>query len=203
MATKATKNKHGSLRKFNNGLTVVAVLLALYLIMAPVLPQLWWWAHHLGNKPNPNVVQVINSKPSTGAIPSGYWLDIPRLNLHRKIQTESSVAYLDKGPWHVFGTSTPDKGSNVVIAGHRFGFTSPYGPFYFLNKLQNKDRITVDWQGTEYTYKVVAIETVPPTQVSIQDPTKNPTLTLFTCTPLWSAKDRLVVKADLVTKRAS
>jgi sortase A len=125
------------------------------------------------------------------------------LDLHREIQTEASVAYLDKGPWNVYGTSTPDKGSNTVIAGHRFGFTSPYGPFYFLDKLETNDRITVDWKGTEYTYKVVGMETVPPTQVSIQDPTKNPTLTLFTCTPLWSAKDRLVVQADLVTKRSS
>jgi sortase A len=192
-----------NLRKVNNGLTVVAVLLALYLILAPFLPLIWWWAHHIHNKQNPSVVQVIDSHPSTNTIPSGYWLDIPRLSLHREIQTESSVAFLDKGPWHVFGTSTPDKGSNTVIAGHRFGFTSPYGPFYFLNMLQMNDRVTVDWQGTEYTYKVVSMETVPPTQVSIQDPTKDPTLTLFTCTPLWSAKDRLVVQADLVTKRSS
>ena len=191
------------LRKVNNGLTVVAVLLALYLILAPVLPQVWWWLHHIHNKPNPEIVQVVNSKPSSGAIPSGYWLDIPRLSLHREIRTEPSVAFLDKGPWHVFGTSTPDKSSNTVIAGHRFGFGTPYGPFYFLDKLQDNDRITVDWKGTEYTYKVVGMETVPPTKLSIQDPSKNPTLTLFTCTPIWSAKDRLVVHADLVTKRTS
>jgi len=136
------------LHRLNNGLAIVAASLGLYLILSPFWPAVWWWAGHFSRHPNPTVVQVVKgTAPSTNLIPGGYWLDIPRMELHRKILTGPSVSEVDQGPWHVWGTSTPDKGSNMVIAGHRFGFFGPYGPFYHLDQLQANDRITIDWNG--------------------------------------------------------
>jgi sortase (surface protein transpeptidase) len=40
---------------------------------------------------------------------------------------------------------------------------------------------------------------VPPDQTQIEAPTTDARLTIFTCTPLWLPKDRLVVVAERVT----
>lgn len=191
-------------RRLNLFLVVTEALLVIYLVSAPFLPSAWWWVSHVNNRPNLNAVQVSkNSAPTSAPISSGYWLDIPRLDLHQQIYTGPSEYEVNKGVWHIWGTSTPDQGSNTVMAGHRFTYTNPKGVFYFLDKLQLNDRITVDWSGSEYTYRVSTIQTVQPTDVAIQDPTADSRLTLYTCTPLWSAKDRLVVTATLVSKRSA
>jgi len=46
-------------------------------------------------------------------------------------------------------------------------------------------------------YTVDRIKQVTATAVEIEAPTARPTLTLYTCTPLWNPKDRLVVTATL------
>jgi sortase A len=191
-------------RRANNILSVIAVLMAIYIIALPVLPQLSWWGGHLFHKPDPAVVQVTQeSNTPSQPIPSGMWLDIPRISLHEQIYTGLSIYELNKGVWHIPNTSTPDKGSNTVVAGHRFTYTSPKGIFYFLDKMQKDDRVTVGWQGTEYTYKVDDIKIVPPTDVSVQAPTKDNRFTFYTCTPLWTAQNRLIVQAELVSKRST
>lgn len=196
--------KKPGLRQANNWLTGFAALLALYIIAYPFLPAIWWWAGHLFNKPNPAVVQVTTASPPTSKpVPKGYWLDVPRMQLHTQIYTGQSMYELNKGVWHIWGTSTPDKGGNTVVAGHRFTYISPKGIFYFLDKLRLGDRVTVDWSGTEYTYKVANIKIVPPTDISIEKPTKDNRFTMYTCTPLWTAQNRLIVTAELVSKRTS
>ncbi|HEY5141305.1 MAG TPA: class E sortase, partial [Methylococcales bacterium] len=104
---------------------------------------------------------------------------------------------LDHGIWRWPLGSTPDKGGNTVLIGHRFTYTNPRGVLYFLDKVQVQDEIGVVWNGTNYTYRVTSIREVPPTETSIQDATSDAQLTIFTCTPLWQPKDRLVVVAKL------
>ena len=191
------------LRGFNNVLTVVVVILGLYIVGMPFLPGLWWSAKHTLRNPDLVKVQVTQKKPVSQPITPGYWLNIPRLDMHTQIYTGMSISELNKGVWLIPSTSTPDNGSNTVVAGHRFTYTNPQGIFYYLDKVQLDDRITVDWLGTEYTYKVVNIEVVPPTEISVQNPTQTARFTLYTCTPLLTAKDRLVVQADLISKRSS
>lgn len=195
-----------NLRRVNNFLTVVAVLLAVYIIAVPFLPQVWWWGGHAFRKPNLAMVQVTktNIKKPTNPIPAGYWLDIPRLDMHTPLYTgRDTYAELDKGVWVNPSTSTPDKGSNTVVAGHRFTYTNPRGIFYFLDKVQLNDRVTVDWNGTEYTYQVSNIQIVLPTDGSVNAPTKDTRFTMYTCTPILTHDHRLIVTAELVSKRTS
>lgn len=123
------------------------------------------------------------------------------MGLRETINTGPTIRELRKGVWLIPKTSTPDKASNTVMAGHRFTYAGP-AVFYFLDKVQLDDMITIDWQSKEYTYKVSTIKEVPPTAVEIQNPSEKPMLTLYTCTPLWSAKNRLVVQAMLVKERS-
>jgi len=104
---------------------------------------------------------------------------------------------LKAGIWRWPDSSTPDKGGNTVFLAHRFSYTGPHGAFYYLDKLKPGDEIGVIWNNKTYTYKVASSREVPPTETSIEDNTTDARLTLFTCTPLWNPKDRLVVVAEL------
>ena len=126
----------------------------------------------------------------------GNSLYIPSLAVAETILEGESVATVDKGVWHRPKTSTPDKGSNTVLAGHRFAY-GPRKPFYNLDKIEVGHEIAVTWNDKVYTYTVTKVLVVPPSEISIEAPTDKPILTLYTCTPLWSSKSRLVVQASL------
>jgi len=182
-----------SLRFVNNVLSGVVAVLALYIIVAPVLPAgLFWWRQHFESSSAP-VTAARQHKP----IPKTDELIIPSIFLKEAIHEGSDTyAELKKGVWRVPSSSTPDKGSNTVIAGHRFYYSST-AVFYNLDKVAKGNPISIYWGGKEYDYKVISTDVVQPTDVSVQDPTVKPTLTLYTCTPLWTSKYRLVVKAEL------
>jgi len=197
----ATYISNLNLRKINSGLSVVAVTFGLYLILFPFVPAIRYWLNGPEIKDN-SVVQVTDNKSnSSKPISKNSLLEIPRLNMSETINTGTSVSELKKGAWLLPNTSTPDKKSNTVIVGHRFTYDGP-GVFYFLDKIQVNDRLTVSWQGKEYTYKVASIRVVPPSEISVQDPTDKPQLTLYTCTPIYTATERLVITAPLVGVRS-
>lgn len=197
-------SKPPRLRTINNLLSILAVTLALYLIAMPFLPQARWWAGHLFKTPDLAVVQVTSSRPAPKkTIQPGYWLDIPRISLHQKVYTGQSMSEVNLGVWRIWGTSSPDKGGNTVVAAHRWTYSNPQGIFYNLDKVQINDRVTVDWSGTEYTYIVSNIKTVPPTDIGVYTPSSDSRFTMYTCTPLITAKNRLIVTAELVSKRTS
>lgn len=189
------------LRTINNLLTIVVALLAVYIIVTPFLPQFGWWLKH--DTPVKTVVHTVNVAPiAKGAQQptiSGDVLVIPRIDMQETIRG-GDMRSLRYGVWHVPHTSTPDKGGNTVLVGHRYTYTNPQGVFYFLNKIQIGDPITVYWQGNMYAYTVTNIEVVPSTAVEIENNTAAPMLTLYTCTPLWNPVDRLVVQASLTGK---
>lgn len=108
-------------------------------------------------------------------------------------------AALNKGAWRIPQTSTPEQGGNVVISAHRYKYLPPNNlTFYLLDKLTAGDIINVIWENKEYNYKVKESKIVPPTDISILNPTEISTLTLLTCDPIWSGKNRLVVVAELL-----
>jgi len=182
-------------RRINNILTGIAVLFGFYLMVAPFLPQITWWLH----PPKPIPIQPITVSHATAKpapIPSDNLLIVPRLAMKEVIHDGPTMAELRKGVWLIPHTSQPDLKSNTVIIGHRFTYAGP-AVFYFLDKIQVGDPIIIDWHSKEYTYKVTQVNVVPPTQVSVIDPSPNPELTLYTCTPLWTAKNRLIIVAPL------
>jgi sortase A len=85
-----------------------------------------------------------------------------------------------------------------VISAHRWKFRPPdTRTFYNIDKLAVGDEIKIFWQGKAYYYRVRETKVVTPDQTEILYPTKEPQLTLFSCTPLFSTSHRLVVVADL------
>lgn len=191
-----------SYKRANTFLFVGIILINGYIITAPLAPNAWYWwenrnsshMQQLSNKisetPKPTVSATIAPLPNELIIPK-MLVDTPIVEGPMK----DSFSLLNKGAWYLPLSSTPDKGGNMVIAGHRFSYTGPRGIFYYLNKLTPGDAIGVRWNGTMYHYTVQSTRTVAATEVSVQEPTKDTRLTLYTCTPLWNPVDRLVVVA--------
>ena len=190
---------HGTkLRKLNNTLSVIIVILAGYILIWPLLPSidLWWGKSVAKNDGLVYVSETASDSQNDGAkpIPADNRLIIPSILLDTAINEGKTTAALKTGSWRRPATGTPASGGNTVIVGHRFTYDGQ-SYFYNLDKVSIGDTIIVYWQGKEYDYRVSEIAVVPPETISVEAPTPESRLTLYTCTPLWSAKDRLVIIA--------
>jgi LPXTG-site transpeptidase (sortase) family protein len=186
------------LSRVNTLLLVAIVGINTYVMILPVLPAVTFWykAHHS------NTVARLDQQlhPLTAKsppVPPGDRIVIPSMQLDQPINEGADMRVLNKGLWLRPATSAPDKGSNTVIVGHRFTYTNPRGTFYFLDKVHVGDEIGVFWHGKKYLYRVNTTAVVPPTATDVESATDQSQLTLYTCTPLWNPKDRLVVTAQL------
>jgi sortase A len=129
-------------------------------------------------------------------------LKITSIGLTYTVVQGVGVADLKKGPGHFPETPMPGQYGNAAIAGHR----TTYGhPFYKLDKVKVGDLIEVDTLVGKYTYAVTGSRVVSPEQYSEVIPTVDhtvATLTLATCTPAYTARQRLIVFATLVADQS-
>lgn len=135
-------------------------------------------------------------------------IQIPKINVDAPVQYEPSSAEwkiqiaLRDGPDHYGATALPGQAGNAVIIGH--SSEVPWAPgkykfvFTMLDKLSVGDRIYVNYKGTRYIYRVSGSKVIQPTDMSVLAPTKTPQLTLITCTPVGTSKNRLVVTAQQI-----
>ncbi|HEX5616375.1 MAG TPA: class E sortase [Acidimicrobiia bacterium] len=106
---------------------------------------------------------------------------------------------LKKGPGHFPATPMPGQNGNAAIAGHR----TTYGaPFHRLDELRPGDTIVTETLAGRYEYRVRELLVVRPSEIGVVANTPDPQLTLTTCNPKYSARERLVVKADLVVENS-
>ncbi len=122
-------------------------------------------------------------------------IKIPAIGVDVIVVEGTSASALRAGAGHYPSTPLPCELGNVAIAGHR----TTYGrPFNQLDRLKPGDEITLETPvGTcKYTVNREPFVIVP-TDLSVLDPTTEGTLTLTTCHPKGSARQRLIVKADL------
>ena len=126
-------------------------------------------------------------------------MKIPAIRVDMQIAEGMSEKVLNKGfAWKLPYTSTPDKGGNTVIGCHRYLYTSGSRTCFNLDKVKAGDTMVVEWKGVRYDYRVREIKIVQPDDISILNATRESVLTVFTCTPKFTSKLRLVVIADLV-----
>jgi len=164
-----------------------------YLLFAPLLPVLSPGVYHKIDPTKPLFAGTPQEKISTVNT-----LLIPTIGVDAPVLEGKDAGTLNRGLWHIPTSSTPDQGTNTVITGHRFQYLTGPHTFYNLDKVKLGDPIVLDWNGKRYAYKVTVIKTVLPSELSVEQPTAHPTLTIYTCTPLWTETHRLVVQAVLV-----
>jgi len=129
-------------------------------------------------------------------------LEIPRMNLNRIVVEGATADALTKGPGHFPETPLPGQLGNAAIAGHR---TTHLHPFFDIDKLQPGDEIVVTTLNGRYTYSVTGTEVVGPDDYNLVIPTTDvtkATLTLVSCTPRYSASNRIVVHSELVPEKS-
>ncbi len=121
-------------------------------------------------------------------------IHIPKIGLDRAIVQGVAVPDLRKGPGHYPDSPMPGQIGNAAIAGHR----TTYGaPFNRIDELSPGDKIIIVTTSGTFTYTVTGQLIVSPKQTEVLDATLDATLTLTTCNPKYSARERLVVKARL------
>ena len=121
-------------------------------------------------------------------------LRIPDIGLDAVLFEGVTPAALRNGPGHMPWTPLPGQPGNAVISGHR----TTYGaPFFDLDLLEPGDEIEVDTVIGSHTYTVRETVIVTPTDVWVTDPRPGAWLTLTTCHPKLSARERLIVFAEL------
>lgn len=127
-------------------------------------------------------------------------IEIPKIGVSKFFVQGTSREDLKKGPGHYPSTPMPGQIGNAAIAGHR----TTYGqPFHRLDELAPGDEIKITMaNGGVYVYTMRASEVVAPTDVRVVANTPNPQLTLTTCNPKYSARERLVIYADLVVEKS-
>jgi len=182
------------LARINTALLGFIIAINGYLLLMPVFPKLtYWWQNHTHA---PTSTVALNKKVrSNDSLPKENRLVAPTMHLDDQIFEGKDLSALKYGPWRLPYTSTPAKGGNTVIVGHRYTYTNPQGTFYSLDRVHVGDQIAVFWQHKKYVYRVHEVRTVTPDTVNVEAPTADNRLTLYTCTPLWLPKDRLVVIA--------
>lgn len=124
-------------------------------------------------------------------------MNIPDIDLSEVVVEGITKEALKKGPGHYPKSADPWDGTGkVAIAGHR----TTYGaPFWDLDKLRAGDQIQLQTEEGVFEYVVSRTRIVAPTTTEVTLPTTRPTLILTTCNPKFSAAERLIVFADLVT----
>jgi len=187
-----------SLRHFNNFLTVIVVSLGSYLILAPLLPQI---AYFFSDKSPAAIAPYAGGLASSEGndnplpIPEDNRLVIPGIGVNEPIFEGDNIWVINNGgTWRRPNTSYPTDDNNTVIVGHRF-YGNNTSTFYNLDKVELNEKLALYWEGEEIIYEVTEITVVDPSAVEIEAPTTEKQLTLYTCTPIWTAKDRLVIVA--------
>jgi sortase A len=119
---------------------------------------------------------------------------IPKIGVDITI-SEGTVAKtaLNAGAWRIPNTSKPGVG-NTVLAAHRYLHKPPRKDTFFnLDKMAVGDEFQVHWNGQPKNYAVTEVRIVNPDQLEILNNTDHEQITLMTCTPLYTSKQRLLV----------
>jgi sortase A len=106
-----------------------------------------------------------------------------------------TLPILRSGAGHMPTSPLPGQPGNSVISGHR----TTYGaPFHNLDVLEPGDIIEVETAIGVHTYQVRQSFVVKPTEIWVTDPLPGAWLTLTTCHPKFSARERLIIQAELI-----
>jgi sortase A len=128
-------------------------------------------------------------------------LEIPKIGVDRIVVSGVERSQLEQGPGHYPDTPMPGQVGNAAIAGHRTTFGAP---FYRVDELTIGDEIKVTTLTGEYRYVVSSDpKIISPNDFSVLDPTDTATLTLTSCHPRRSARQRIVIVAELDTTSSS
>lgn len=121
---------------------------------------------------------------------------IPKIGVDAVLVEGTGRGDLREGPGHWPETPLPGLSGNFVVSGHR----TTYGaPFFRLDKLAAGDEIDVLLPYVAARYRVTRSLIVRPDQTDVVAQRGVEELSLATCHPIYSARQRLVIQAEMVS----
>ncbi len=182
-------------KKFRKAILVTVfsalVLASLALLIYPFIPAIKYSLSAQETEPQEidKIVEEIE----------GDWLFIPKIGVEIPIVLGQDESALEEGAWLLPEGSFPDLGGNTILAAHRFKYRPPHKEtFYLLDKVEIDDTFFIYFEGVKYNYKVKEVKIVDPEAVEILAPSQEAIVTLITCYPLFSDKQRLIVVGELI-----
>ena len=121
-------------------------------------------------------------------------LTILSANINHYVVFGATNKKLEYGPGYILGTSLPGTGGNFAIAGHRTTYGAPFGN---LDRVQVGETIIFQTNTNQYKYQVIDVKIVSPEDNYVLENYDDDRITLTTCHPKFSAKQRLVVIGQL------
>lgn len=144
-----------------------------------------------------------STAPSLPPVPEGEptaHVRIPKIGVDKIVVEGVSLPDLKKGPGHYPDTPLPGQQGNAAIAGHR----TTYGaPFNRIDELTAGDEILVETVQGQFRYVVSEQRIVSPTQVDVLADQGDDRLTLTSCNPKYSARQRIVIIAKLAANEVA
>ena len=150
-------------------------------------------------EPTPETVE--RAAPATRLVIPALGIDAPVVEVPIANKTWN-VSLVEHEIAHLGGTANPGEKNNMVLAGHAT-LKRGIGPFYRLESLEPGD-IAIVYAGEQsFRYRVARKRYVPPSEVSVVQPTVDAILTLVSCSD-WDAenrtyRERVAVTAELVS----
>ena len=124
------------------------------------------------------------------------FLRIPKIGVEEVLFEGVDRLTLRSGPGHMETTPMPGQPGNSVLSGHR----TTYGrPFFDFDLLEVGDDIEVETAVGTHVYRIRELRIVQPTDVWVTENRPGGWMTLTTCNPKFSARERLVVWAEMVS----
>ncbi len=141
------------------------------------------------------------------------WLIIPKINVKVPViynitnDEASQQKAMQSGVAHFAipgASSVPGEVGNTILNGHSSNDVFDKGDYKFvftkLDKMKKDDVIYIDYKRTRYTYNVIRTEVIWPNQINkLTYKTTKPMLTLITCTPIGTSRQRLLVTAEQIS----
>lgn len=137
-------------------------------------------------------------------------IEMPSIGVDKHVVQGTTVPDLRKAPGHYVGTPLPGEPGNSAIAGHRTTYGAPFGE---IDQLRPGDEIIVTTMAGRFEYRVLGADRsvpggdptsghfiVKPTDVWVLDDFGDNRLTLTACHPKYSARQRIIVAAELVAE---
>jgi len=123
-------------------------------------------------------------------------IQIPAIGIDAPIVQGDAWEQLKKGVGQHIGTVNPGENGNIVLSAHNDIFGEL---FRHLDQLENGDEIVLHTSQRAYVYVIIRKKIVEPTDVSVMDSTKIPTITLVSCYPYLIDDQRIVIQGQLKT----
>lgn len=126
-------------------------------------------------------------------------IKIDRIDANYVLVNGSDTDSLRKGPAIYDDVPFPGTPGTTAIAGHR----TTYGaPFRNVDKIKPGDEVVVEMRYGTFTYEVEKTSIVKPTALEVIRRVSYDRLVLSACHPLYSAAQRIIVFARLVSSEA-